>query len=237
MSEIVNISSDFSFSYSGNQPLLKTIDELCLDQGSIYGIYGDNGSGKTTLLNILNTMLCPTTGTIRYSFNGLEYQFGPSSAKLMPGLIANNIRRSFQVPFLIDEWTVSQNILLSKRDYPQEQSSKVFSLFDKTDDELLFQLLDIGGFTGQELAEDLSYGQRRLVSNLQMLYCRASLTILDEPFANIHTDVIKNLQAKYREFVRQDNATIIVVEHKRNVIEQFAHKIISTKNKELRFEN
>ena len=60
MSAIVNISSDFSFSFKGGAVLFSTGGhELLLDKGKIYGIFGSNGVGKTTLLNVINTVLRP----------------------------------------------------------------------------------------------------------------------------------------------------------------------------------
>lgn len=238
MSSLVSISSDFSFSFSEGNVLFSTDgQELCLEKGKIYGLFGSNGVGKTTLLNVVNTMMKPTTGSIKYQFQNKRYVFDSSSQILNADLIANNIRRSYQVPMLIDEWSVLENILFIRRKYDDESSR---SLFEKTclvADEKAGKLMAIAGFSDKDIAGNLSYGQRRLLANLQMIYSEAPLLILDESFANLHEKIISVLQDEYKRIVEKQNVTIIVVEHKRNVIEAFADRIISIKDKRLFFED
>ena len=238
MSTIVSISSDFSFSFSEGNILFSTEGrELRLEKGMIYGLFGSNGVGKTTLLNVINTMIKPTTGSINYQFWDKSYVFDSSSNELNVSLIANNIRRGFQVPLLIDEWSVLENIMLIKRKYDEENNRHLFVNNSFLADDRVHELLAIAGFSAQERAGDLSYGQRRLLANLQMIYSDAPLLILDEPFANLHERIISVLQDEYKRLVEKQNVTIIVVEHKRKVIEAFANRIISIKDKRLFFED
>lgn len=237
MSAAVSISPDFSFSYSEGNVLFSTEgEELRLEKGKIYGLFGSNGVGKTTLLNVINTMIKPTTGNIKYQFQDKSCEFNSSSNKLDVDLISNNIRRSFQVPLLIDEWSVLENIMLIKREYNEENIRHVFDNNSLLVDDRAQELLSIVGISTQERAGDLSYGQRRLLANLQMIYSEAPLLILDEPFANLHEKTITVLQDEYKRIVEKQKVTIIVVEHKRNVIEAFADRIISIKDKRLFFE-
>lgn len=238
MSAVVSISSDFSFSYSEGNVLFSTKgQDLHLEKGKIYGLFGSNGVGKTTLLNVVNTIIKPTTGSIEYQFQDNCFVFDSTSNKLDVDLIANNIRRSFQVPLLIDEWSVLENITLINRKYDEEDNRHLFDNKSFLIDDRTQELLAIAGFSPEERVGDLSYGQRRLLANLQMLYSGASLLILDEPFANLHEKVITVLQGKYKRLVEKQDVTIIVVEHKRNVIEAFADRIISIKDKRLFFED
>lgn len=238
MSAVVSISPDFSFSFSEGNVLFSTKgQELCLEKGKIYGLFGSNGVGKTTLLNVVNTMIKPTTGSIKYQFQDKNYVFDSVSNKLDVELIANNIRRSFQVPLLIDEWSILDNIMLIKRKYDEENNRHVFDNNSFQVDDRVQELLSVAGFLVQERAGDLSYGQRRLLANLQMIYSEAPLLILDEPFANLHENIITVLQNEYKRVVDEQYVTIIVVEHKRNVIEAFADRIILIKDKQLFFED
>ena len=238
MSAVVSISSDFSFSFSEGNVLFSTEgQELCLERGKIYGLFGSNGAGKTTLLNVVNTMIKPITGSIKYQFQDKSYVFDSASNKLDVDLIANNIRRSFQVPLLIDEWNILDNIMLIKRKYDEENNRHIFDNNTFLVDDRMQEMLSVAGFIVQERAGDLSYGQRRLLANLQMIYSEAPLLILDEPFANLHERIITVLQDEYKRIVEEQCVTIIVVEHKRSVIEAFADRIISIKDKQLFFED
>ena len=238
MSAIVNISSDFSFSFKGGAVLFSTGGhELLLDKGKIYGIFGSNGVGKTTLLNVINTVLRPTTGRIRYQFQDKSYVFDYSSTPLTVDLIGNNIRRCFQVPMLIDEWSVLENIRMVKRKKEEERFGRIFAKEPISEDKRVLKLLERVGLKANDQAGNLSYGQRRLLANMQMIYSEAPLLILDEPFANLHESIIAFLQEEYKRMVKEKLVTIIVVEHKRKVIESFADRIISIKDTRLFFED
>lgn len=238
MSTVVSISSDFSFSFSEGNALFSTQgQELCLESGMIFGLFGSNGVGKTTLLNVVNTMIKPTTGCVKYKFQDKGYVFDASSKELDVNLISNNIRRCFQVPMLVDEFSVIENIMLIKRRYDKENNRHLFDNNSIYADDRVYELLAITGISAQEKTGDLSYGQRRLLANLQMIYCEVPLLILDEPFANLHESIISVLIDEYKSIVKKQNVTIIVVEHKRDVIEAFANRIISIADKRLFFED
>jgi len=232
---IIDISADFSFSFGKN--LLFEIRErqnnIALNSGRIYGIYGGNGCGKTTLLNILNTFLTPTTGKVAFSFPDYDYTHGNNSIKDCK-LIENNIRRCFQTPLLVDELNTYDNISISKRLLKNESFLSTFAvgITEKKDSEIM-RLLDLTNLTENESAATLSYGQRRIISNLQVLNSDARLMILDEPFANIYQNIIKDLKREYRKKVTQNNTTIIIVEHNKSSLRDFADEILTIENKQI----
>ncbi|GHT08464.1 hypothetical protein FACS189426_04150 [Bacteroidia bacterium] len=231
----IDISADFSFSYGKN--LLFKIREgqnnIVLNCGRIYGIYGGNGCGKTTFLNILNTFLKPTTGKVTFTFPTYNYVHENDTITASE-LIGNNIRRCFQTPLLVDELNIYDNISIVKRLLKNENFLNTFALGmnEKKDSEIL-RLLDLAHFTGNEDTATLSYGQRRIIANLQVLYSDAQLMILDEPFANIHHDMIGVLKQEYRKKVIQNNSIIVIVEHNKTNLHDFADEIITIDNKQL----
>jgi ABC-type multidrug transport system ATPase subunit len=231
---LIDISADFSFSYGKNLLFeMRGQNNITLNKGHIYGIYGGNGSGKTTLLNILNTFLKPTTGKISFSFSTFNYIHENNSANNSK-IISNNIRRCFQTPLLIDELNTYDNISISKRLLKNESffSTFAFGINDKTDSEIM-RLLNLAHFTGKENTATLSYGQRRIIANLQVLYSDAQVMILDEPFANVHQKVIKELKQEYRKKVARNNSAIVIVEHNKSNLQDFADAILTIKDKQL----
>jgi len=231
---IIDISSDFSFSYGKN--LLFQVREgknIHLEKGHIYGIYGGNGCGKTTLLNILNTFLKPTTGSVIYSFPTFNYIHENNTVNDSK-IIDNNIRRCFQTPLLVDELNTYDNISISKRFLKNESFWSTFTVgtYEKEESEIM-RLLDLVHFTGNEDTATLSYGQRRIISNLQVLYNDARLMILDEPFANIHQSITEQLKQEYRKKIALNNSNVIIVEHNKSSLQDFADAILTIEDKKL----
>ena len=229
--QIIAISTDFSFSY-GKVPLFflsENYGSIIFEKGKIYGIFGGNGSGKTTFLNLINGFLNPTTGTITYSFKDFNY-IHTSNSKIQyftPKLISNNIRRCFQVPFLVNELSIYENIDIAKRLYEKETFINTFSFHnEKHLNPDITELLDSVNLNGNDLAETLSYGQRRIVSNLQAIFSNPVLIILDEPFSNLHFTVIEKLKNIYIDKTKSYNTTIISVEHTPANLKDFADEII-----------
>jgi len=230
---IIDISADFSFSYGKNLLFrMKAEQPVTLKKGGIYGIYGGNGCGKTTLLNILNTFLKPTTGKIIFSFSAFNY-IHENNLTNDSKIIGNNIRRCFQIPLLVDELNTYNNISISKR-LENESFFNTFAVgINKEKESEIMQLLSIANFTGNEDTATLSYGQRRIIANLQVLYSDAQLMILDEPFANIHQSIIERLKQEYSKKTAQNNSTVIIVEHNKSSLRDFSDAILTIEDKQL----
>ena len=232
---IIDISADFSFSYGKNLlfKMREGLNNITLNSGCIYGIYGGNGCGKTTFLNILNTFLTPTTGKVNFSFPCCDYIHEKKSIKDCK-LIDNNIRRCFQTPLLVDELNTYDNISISKRILKNESFLSTFAIgINEEEDSEIMKLLDLVHLPGNESAATLSYGQRRIISNLQVLYSNARLMILDEPFANIHQNVIEDLKQEYRKKVTKNNSSVVIVEHNKSSLRDFADAILTIEDKQL----
>lgn len=234
----IEISSDFSFSYGKNQlfKISKEQNGIVLNSGHIYGIYGSNGCGKTTFLNILNTFMRPTTGKIAFTFPDCNYVYENNTISTAK-LIHNNIRRCFQTPLLVDELNIYDNISIVKRLQKIECFANTFICMNEQKDSEIMRLLDLVHFCGNEDVATLSYGQRRIVANIQVLCSDAQLLILDEPFANIHQNVIDVLKREYIRKVTQNNSIIVIVEHSMTNLHDFADEIITIDNKQILLKN
>ncbi len=88
----------------GNVRVIEDVS-LQLRLGMVHGLIGPNGSGKTTLLNMITGYVAPDRGAITANATQL-------SGKSASWIGASGIRRSFQIPQLIGELTVRDNIRL-----------------------------------------------------------------------------------------------------------------------------
>ena len=94
-----------------NQKVLFENLDLAIEKGTINTIMGESGSGKSTLLNIIGLLLKPTAGAI----NILDYQnVNPNTRQAML-ILRNEISYIFQNYALIENDTVKENLLLSKK--------------------------------------------------------------------------------------------------------------------------
>jgi ABC-type branched-subunit amino acid transport system ATPase component len=130
----------------------------------IVGLIGPNGSGKTTLFNLLVGYMAPDAGRIMFR--------GEDIVGLRPYQIARKgMARTFQITRIFPQMTVMENLLLPARGA---------NVGEKASE--LLELVGLSAFA-HEYANDLSFGQQRLLSIAQVLMLEPSLVLLDEPAA------------------------------------------------------
>lgn len=210
-----------TFSFDGiSSPVLREVEFVC-ESGEIYGLFGDNGSGKTTLLNVLTGFLRPERGNVLY-YGATPFRHDALTVQRFRGGLA----RSFQVPALIGDLSVLDNLLLATR-LPGESFCSLMRPFDRSCecDAIAraeaaleeFGLVDLR----RQPAATLSYGQRRIVSVLLTLLTGSGLVLLDEPFANVHPATVELLMTLLRRETARGK-TLLLVEHPPRYIIQLA---------------
>ena len=187
---------------------------IAIPREGITSIVGPNGSGKSTLINMLS-------GTLPID-EGLVIIDGISLRAILPyDSPTHGITRTFQEVRLFDQMTVLDNLLviLTKRG--------VFgSLFEPT--RLSYknrarELLDSVGLweKRRDLAENLSYGQRKLLEVSRALAMDVKIYLFDEPFAGLFPAMLERVKGLLEELRRQ-RKTIIFIEHNMDLIRQLS---------------
>jgi ABC-type branched-subunit amino acid transport system ATPase component len=191
---------------------IKAVQDFCLalEEGQIICLIGPNGAGKTTLFNLICGFIRPDSGGI--SFNGQRI------LGISPYRIANlGITRSFQNLRLIYQISVLDNILLAFRD--QKGESIWHTLGGPSDGERrnrekarsLLKFLDLGD-KADDLAENLSYGQQKMLTLAICLAGDGDLFLFDEPIAGLHPDKIAKIFEVFAGLKTQGK-TIFFIEH------------------------
>ncbi len=187
---------------------------ISLPKEGITSIVGPNGSGKSTLINMLS-------GTLPID-EGLVIIDGVSLKTILPyDSPTLGITRTFQEVRLFNQMTVLDNLLviLTKRG--------VFgSLFEPNRSsyrDRAKQLLASVGLWDkrQDLAENLSYGQRKLLEVSRALAMDVKIYLFDEPFAGLFPAMLEQVKGLLEELKRQ-RKTIIFVEHNMDLIRQLS---------------
>ena len=207
---------------------VKAVDGLSveIEKGKITGIIGPNGSGKTTLINMLSGVIGIDGGMAILNDN-------LKLSKIMPyDISAYGITRTFQDIRLFNQMTVLDNILvvLTERN--------VFSsLFEKHNSYHLAKAKDALEKVSlwekrNELAANLSYGQRKLLEIARAISTRAEIYLLDEPFAGLFPEIIKTVSEIIKE-LKKEGKTIIFIEHNMDLIRKLCDYVIVMDNGKL----
>lgn len=205
---------------------VKAVDNLSLqfEPGKITGLIGPNGSGKSTLINTI-------TGI--HKIDGGYIVVGEKTAlhKINSYDIASyEMTRTFQDVRLFEQMTVLDNILvvLTERNVGEAlfEKHKKFHL-EKAEEVLKrVDLLE----KRNELAHNLSYGQRKLLEIARVLAMIHSPTggseifFFDEPFAGLFPEMIKIVESVILE-LKEKGKTVVLIEHNMEIIRRLSDYI------------
>ncbi len=199
---------------------VRAVDGLSIkiEKGRITGIIGPNGSGKTTLINLLSGMLPMYDGAIVINGVGL-HKIKPHEVMLY------GITRTFQNIRLFEQMTVLDNILvvLTERN--------VFgALFEKHSEyhlKIAEEVLSKVGLREKknQLAVNLSYGQRKLLEIARAMAMKAEIFLFDEPFAGLFPEMIKIVSGIMQE-LKKEEKTVVLIEHNMNIIRELCDHVL-----------
>lgn len=185
---------------------------LEVSKGEIVAITGANGCGKSTLLKAIYQLCKIENGTILYK--------GENIIGKTPENIKNlGVAYFMQKNAVFTQLKVKENLILSlngeSKKRKAEKIDKIFSAFP-----------DIKNWMNKNTGL-LSGGQRQQLSMAMLLAQNADLWLLDEPTAGLDenkTDAFVNMVLNANEIYKR---TILLVEHKINVINRLTNKIIN----------
>jgi len=184
----------------------------------VHGLIGPNGSGKSTFVNVLTGLYQPSGGVVELR--------GRPVHGLKPHRMAElGVTRTFQSIRLFGDLTVLDNVLVG---FHLHLRSGLVAHILRTravlDEEAAFRrramaLLEFVGIAdrAQELAQNLSYGQQRLLEIARALAVRPALLLLDEPAAGVNPTEIHHL-SKIIKDIREAGVTLVVIEHHMELI-------------------
>ncbi len=195
---------------------VRAVDRCTLDvsPGTITGLIGPNGAGKTTLFNLVAGALAPTSGRILFE--------GQVVSGLRPHqTFARGLMRTFQIPRELKRMTVLENLML----VPARQSGeRLWSTWltpwnvAREERRIQAQALDVLELVklahlANELAGNLSGGQKKLLELARTLMAEPKMVLLDEPGAGINRTLLRDLSANIVRASVERNVTFFIIEH------------------------
>lgn len=189
--------------------------DMSFDAGKITGLIGPNGSGKSTLIDTLTGLLPLDGGTVVVSDSVALNSIRPSD------VVSYGITRTFQNVRLIGQISVLDNILVVLTE--RNVWSALFERHDKLHLDTAEDILRKVGLWEKrhELAENLSYGQRKLLEITRAVSMNAKIYLFDEPFAGLYSEMLKIVSTILKE-LRDSGAAVVLVEHNMDLIRDLA---------------
>lgn len=203
------------------------------EPGKVHALIGPNGSGKTTAFNLITGFLRPDNGEVLYKSEKL-------TGKRPHLIVHHGIGRTFQNIRLFAQLTVIENLLLAL-DYPTGNrlsaaitKSKRMQMEESANREKAEQYLALVGLMDKkdELAENMSYGQRRLVEICRTLALDPDCLLLDEPMAGLFPQRVQQMKNLLLD-LKSTGKTIIFIEHDMNVVMDISDNIVVLNHGEL----
>lgn len=208
---------------------LRAVDgcSLSIAPGSITGLIGPNGAGKSTLFDIMAGFQRPDSG--RVWLGDRDITGLPAHARFHAGVV-----RTFQVPHEFYRMTVRENLMLVPAGQPGENLLQAWlrwgtckrrerAIFQKTSEVLAFLQLD---GLADELAGNLSGGQKKLLDLGRIMMVEPKLCLLDEPGSGVNPTLMQQITATIRHLNREHGYTFCLVEHDMDLIAQLCDPVI-----------
>ncbi len=200
------------------------------EPGTLTAIVGPNGAGKTTYFNLISGQLKANSGTV--TLDGKDLSGSSPSARTRAGL-----GRSFQLTNLFPRLTVLENVRLAVQATRGGRHRRGLNLWSIWSDhsELLArarQILDDVAMAGKadELVANLPHGDQRKLEVALLTAVEAKVFMFDEPTAGMNAAEAPVILDLIRKLKADRSKTILLVEHKMDVVRELADRIVVLHN-------
>jgi len=221
MLEIKNIQKNFGGLVAVNNASMN------VTKGSITGLIGPNGAGKTTLFNIIAGNLHSDLGEVYLEKENI------SDLKAHE-LFEKGVLRTFQIAHEFSTLTVLENLMMVPGN--QFGENLLYSWFknsivSKQEEEIRAKAIGVIDFLNlnhltQEVAGNLSGGQKKLLELGRTMMVDAKLVLLDEVGAGVNRTLLNEISDAIIRLNKEKDYTFFVIEHDMDLIEKICEPVI-----------
>lgn len=198
-----------------------------VEKGSITGMIGPNGAGKSTLFNLIAGSLSPDSG--RVLLDGEDITALSADQRFHKGLL-----RTFQIAHEFSQMSALENLMMVP---PKQAGEDLFSAWlrpatvRREEDEVRRRALEVIDFVGlhhvrNELAGNLSGGQKKLLELGRTMMSDAKVVLLDEIAAGVNRTLLGDLIGNIERLNREMGYTFLVIEHDMEMIARLCDPVI-----------
>lgn len=194
--------------------------------GTLTAIVGPNGAGKTTYFNLISGQLRASAGQVLVE--GRDITGLPPSVRTKHGL-----GRAFQLTNLFPNLTALENVRLAVQSRA-EAGGSLFKIWNTRRD--LIEKAE-GVLEKVRLADKravppkaLSHGDQRKLEVALLLAMEPKVFMFDEPTAGMSVDEVPTILELIQDIKQRKDATVLLVEHKMDVVRSLADRIVVLHN-------
>lgn len=191
---------------------------LVLDKGEMRAIIGPNGAGKTTMMDIVTGKTRPDAGEVFFDGQVDLTKHDEAEIAIM------GIGRKFQKPTVFESHTIEENLMLALKG-PRSIFPALFHRRSVAEARQIDDVLGIIrlGDKRDQLAANLSHGQKQWLEIGMLLAQDPKLLLVDEPVAGM-TDAETEETARLLKDIARDHS-VIVVEHDMHFVRELGVKV------------
>jgi branched-chain amino acid transport system ATP-binding protein len=199
---------------------------LQVEPGSLKSLIGPNGAGKTTLFNLISGQYKPTAGQVLFKGRDVT-RLGPADRTRL------GLGRSFQLTNIFPTLTVLENVRVALQSKARVglvfwRYYRSYGLLEDQAYGLLQQVL-LGDRWSDEAAS-LTHGEKRKLELAILLALDPEVLLLDEPTAGMSLEEVPAILEIIQQIKAERKRTILLVEHKFDMIMTVSDTIAVLKN-------
>lgn len=199
---------------------------LTVDEGEFLLVIGENGAGKTTLFNTISGRVRPLEGSVFIA--GKDVTNDPQYLR------ARYVANVFQDPRVgtVSNMTIRDNLNMA---YMRgEKRTLAFSCSQDRDEFFKSRLKEIG-FENRldDLAGQLSGGQRQALSIMMALLADSKIVLLDEITAALDPENSERILKIVNSCVYKQKKTCLMITHNKDQMKKMGDRTVVLKNGKL----
>lgn len=201
MLNLENINVSF-----GKHHILKDIS-CTVEEGDFIIIVGGNGAGKSTFFDTVAGKVFPTSGKIIFKGSDITSWDEIARSKIVTRLFQNTYLNSVGI------LTVAENLALSQYAEKPVCIQDGMKHMNREKALMLLEELDVNPRLLDVQMNQLSGGQRQLISFVMATQLNPQILLLDEPTAALDPQAATNLLAHATKYIKHRKVTTLLITH------------------------
>jgi len=211
---------------------LKAVNDvtISIEQNKFTTILGPNGAGKTTVFNLISGFYKPSAGKVY--FKDVDITNYTPQQRIHAGM-----GRSFQLTNVFPNLTAWENVRLSVQSAARISFSRLLRPYHKyteinDETERLLEKILLRDKADTK-ASGLSHGEQRKLELGMVLAQKPDVLLLDEPTAGMSVEEVPVMIELLQRIKDMGDTTIVLIEHKMNMVKALSDTLIILVNGEL----